>query len=349
MPAISLLSKTYTYTNGNPNDADEVELDLANAYANFGTIQTDYNQLVTGAYTLAGVKTFSSPITLSANSASVAGSLGYSSNVLSYYNGTKRVELTEAINANNYLGGKPPTYTSAATITLPAGLSAMDSTNANIMVVASDQVVSLASSGANGLDTGSEAGDTWYYVYLIGSSTDSATYPTKGLFSVTNEAASGSITLPANYDIKRQLPLAVRNDGSSNIIPFYCPQLGTVLYNEAFEPFGTSPLNVLNAGASTTFADVALSAFVPAIANVALLHTNTQVTGGGGSASGTLYVRPDGESHNGFSLYVKDNDYTHAQQYGLAILCPSQTIEYKSATNWVMHLDVTGYKVTEVA
>lgn len=60
MPSISLLSKTYTYTNGNPNDADEVELDMANAYANFSTVQTDYNQLVTGAYTIAGVKTFSS-------------------------------------------------------------------------------------------------------------------------------------------------------------------------------------------------------------------------------------------------------------------------------------------------
>lgn len=60
MPAISLLAKSYTYTNGNPNDADEVELDLANTFANFSTIQTDYNQLVTGAYTIAGVKTFSS-------------------------------------------------------------------------------------------------------------------------------------------------------------------------------------------------------------------------------------------------------------------------------------------------
>lgn len=60
MPALSLLTKTNTYTNGNPNDADEVELDLANAYANFASIQTDYNNLVTGAYTIAGVKTFSS-------------------------------------------------------------------------------------------------------------------------------------------------------------------------------------------------------------------------------------------------------------------------------------------------
>lgn len=62
MPALSLLTKTNTYTNGNPNDADEVELDLANAYANFASIQTDYNNLVTGAYTIAGVKTFSSNI-----------------------------------------------------------------------------------------------------------------------------------------------------------------------------------------------------------------------------------------------------------------------------------------------
>lgn len=60
MPALSLLTKSATYTNGNPNDADEVELDLANAYANFASIQTDYNNLVTGAYTIAGVKTFSS-------------------------------------------------------------------------------------------------------------------------------------------------------------------------------------------------------------------------------------------------------------------------------------------------
>lgn len=343
MPAISLLSKTYTYTNGNPNDADEVELDLSNAYANFGTIQTDYNQLVTGAYTIAGVKTFSSPITLSANSNTVAGSLGYSSNVLSYYNGTKRVELTEAINANNYLGGKPPTYTSAATITIPTGVVAMDSTNAALMEVASDQVVSLATSGANGLDTGSEASDTWYYVYLIGSSTDSATYPTKGIFSVTNEAASGSITLPANYDVKRQLPFAVRNDGSGDIIPFQPNGWGRILYTVNFLGGTAGPTYVLSGGTSATYASVSCAAFVPPISRVANVYLGQQTNVWAG------YVRPAGVSYNGLFIGINGTVGAGNSPYDMQV-SSSQAVEYKrTAGAGSLTIAIAGYTVTEVA
>lgn len=347
MPAISLLSKTYTYTNGNPNDADEVELDLSNAYANFGTLQTDYNQLVTGAYTIAGVKTFSSPITLSANNASVAGSLGYSSNVLSYYNGTKRVTLPQVLNAERYFGGKLPTYTSAASITLPTGLVAMDSTNANLMTVISNQVISLASSGANGLDTGSEASNTWYHVYLIGDST--GVNATKGVFSVTNEAVSGSITLPSGYNIKRQLPLSVRNDGSSNIIPFVCPRHGEVVYDVAIGDYNTPATatvvanNISNTG---SYADIDLSALVPPISKIVDMKA---VTLAASSSWHQNQIRPNGSSHNGIYVGSNSSNANVLPHVFRMATDSSQVIEYQSnLANAKLYAWVTGYVVTEV-
>lgn len=347
MPSISLLSKTYTYTNGNPNDADEVELDMSNAYANFGTIETDYNQLVTGAYTLAGVKTFSAGIVsttarLTAAPATTGGSLGYASNTLQYYNGTKVISLTEALNAKHFIGGNLPTYNNAASIIIPQGVTAFNSDNTAIIEAAGNLTVSLASSGANGLDAGSEASDTWYYVYLIGDT--SATNPTAGLFSVTNEAASGTITLPSGYDIKRQLPLAVRNDGSSNIIPFYCPDWGEVIYSVQCTHSNGSLQNgttqVLSAGTATTPTSVSCSSFIPAISEYGYFNYY-------GSGSHATSLAPAGSSR------VQTVFQTDASglETGVAWCQTStaQAVEYDRMTgSGSAYLDVMGYIVTEL-
>src|SRR5690606_23032620 len=108
-------------------------------------------------------------------------------------------------------------YSSASQITIGAG-ACRDSTNAYTLAVSGTLTVDITASGANGLDTGSEASNTWYYVYVIGDSTGVNT--PKGLLSVTNESSSGAITLPSGYDLKRQLPIAIRNNASSNILNF---------------------------------------------------------------------------------------------------------------------------------
>jgi hypothetical protein len=340
MPAISLLAKTYTYTNGPANDADQVELDLANAYSNFSTIQTDYNQLVTGAYSIAGLKTFTSGIATN-TIAEVTPAAGVTVDGLLIKDGG--LPDYQYI-VENYIKGLPPSYTSAATITLPDGLIVADSTNAHYLSTVGAQVVSLAASGANGLDTGSEASNTWYYLYLIGSSTDPATYPTKGLFSVTNEAVSGTVTLPANYDIKRQLPLAVRNDGSSDIIPFYCPVLGEVKYQtKVTHNTGTIQVgdnNILSAGTATTATSVSAASFIPPISRYGLFnHLGTGSLGTSLAEAGSGVVvnalRADASSFQMTQIWSKTNT--------------SQAVEYyRLGGSGSIYLDAIGYKVTEL-
>ena len=68
--------------------------------------------------------------------------------------------------------------------------------------------VDITASGANGLDTGAEAGSTWYYLWVIWNGTTTA-----GLLS----ASSTAPTMPSGYTHKA-LVGAVRNDGSSNFV-----------------------------------------------------------------------------------------------------------------------------------
>lgn len=65
-------------------------------------------------------------------------------------------------------------------------------------------------SGANGLDAGAEASDTWYYVWVISDGTTEA-----ALLS----ASSTNPTMPAGYTYKA-LVGAVRNDSSGDFIDF---------------------------------------------------------------------------------------------------------------------------------
>lgn len=69
----------------------------------------------------------------------------------------------------------------------------------------------IAASGALGLDTGSEAVSTWYYVYLIAKSS--------GDISAIFSTSSTAPTLPAGYDHYR-LASAVYNDSSGNFVNF---------------------------------------------------------------------------------------------------------------------------------
>lgn len=241
-----------------------------------------------------------------------------------------------------YIGGPAPKYTSAATCTFPSGMCAMDSTNAVLMTLAADVVPSLASAGAAGLDTGSEASNTWYYAYMIMK----ADLTTSIVWSVTNEKVSGSITLPSGYIYKRQLPLAIRNDGSSNIIPF--DVLGwarmpfikyrTSMSNHSGGATTAGTTNVLSAGTSATYAAVSCTSFIPPISvigqfNALATFANSAYITLRNAASG-LEIMCGGSA--GVATTVDCG-------------CPSQSLDYKRAAgSGSVSLDVVGYYVTEI-
>lgn len=244
-----------------------------------------------------------------------------------------------------FIGGPPPRYNAAASIIIPTGCRARNSTDTADIEAAGDLTVSLAASGANGLDTGTEANSTWYYVYIIKKSSDGTV---AGLLSVTNEAASGSVTMPSGYDRKRQLPLAIRNDGSGNIIPFVIgggwPYRPHVLWRDYEE---SATYRALNSGTQTTFTAVSLAGLVPPISKQASViafvdwlynhevHAYVRATGSGlsiGREVGMSYT------YGGETNTVPD-----------IITDASQSIDYKiTDATCPLSMWVYGFTVTEV-
>ena len=75
-----------------------------------------------------------------------------------------------------------------------------------------DLTVDITASGANGLDTGTESSNNWYYIWVI---YNPATATTAGLLS----ASSSAPTLPSGYAYKKFVS-AVLNNSSSNFKAF---------------------------------------------------------------------------------------------------------------------------------
>ncbi len=248
-----------------------------------------------------------------------------------------------------YFGGLPPFWTSASTVTIPSSFMCRDSVDSTNIVFDQDTVVSISASGKNGLDTGSEAGDKWYYLYAIADTTG-ANAPA-GILSEVNEQISGAIVMPPGFDKKRLLPLAIRNDGSGNFLKFTVaegwPQRPTILYDvtETYyngSAFTTGSTNIINAGAATSWTAVSAASFVPPISRIAVLHFINQTTG---SAFGYFTVRPSGSTTDGQGAHLANP----SDQVRRMPLNNSQQLEYRRNSGaGVLGIDVSGFIVTEV-
>lgn len=242
--------------------------------------------------------------------------------------------------------GPPPYYNDAASIIVPAGLIARSSDNTALIEVGSNITLSLASSGAAGLDTGAEASNTWYYVYLIKKSSDGTV---SAVFSTTNESVSGSITLPSGYDLKRQLPIAVRNDGSSNIIPFAVmagwPYRPYIQYRTNFyrtQSVGTDETQILTSGTQTAFTAVSAASYVPPISRAC------KVFGKGVVSASWWALRQTGSGLSaGFQLSQGANQ---GQMIVDVETDTSQQIDYRvqSGVGQALTASIMGFYVTEV-
>lgn len=93
--------------------------------------------------------------------------------------------------------------TNVAQVVVHAGSRVGADDGSIVMEVPSNITVDITASGANGLDTGAEAADTWYYLWLIFNPT---TEVVAGLLSTSPT----SPTMPSGYT-KKRLISAVRN------------------------------------------------------------------------------------------------------------------------------------------
>lgn len=136
-----------------------------------------------------------------------------------------------------------------------------------------NETLDITASGANGLDTGSEAGNTWYYAWAIGKADGTL----DGLLS----ASASSPTLPAGYTFKG-LICAARNNGSSNFIPFR-----QIDRNVQIQATG-----ILSAGAATSYTAVSTAAVAPPMATE--LFINAYIFTSSGTASCVLNIASHG-------------------------------------------------------
>ena len=286
------------------------------------------------------------PVVTSDPGTPVEGQLWYNStaNQVKYYDGssTKIVANTAPtiVYPAGHIAGPPPVWVDATAIKIPTGLKVASKDADYDIVFASDATCDFDNgNGANGLDTGGETSNAWYYLYAIADNTGVNT--TACLISAVNESVTGSITLPSGYNEKRQLPYSFRNNASSNIISQYVaggwPFNPLILYQVDFDIIaGTGPTEVLSAGAATTATAVDLSGVVSPLSKTSLLKFQMNSNG-----TASIYVRATGATDfdrlqvtafTGGTMYCRTNS--------------SQSIDYKLNTaSYPFDIAVYGYVI----
>ena len=134
----------------------------------------------------------------------------------------------------------------------------------DVMDIVLDEAVEINSAvvgDINGLDQGTLAASKVYAVYAIGDSSNKK--PSAGLLSL---ASNASPLMPFGYDSYRLVGYAV-TDGSADFLLHIMSGNNNYRLFTLDVPIATA----VTAGASATYADVALDAFVPRVANLPVL------------------------------------------------------------------------------
>lgn len=153
---------------------------------------------------------------------------------------------------------------------------------AGVHVLAQSLTLDAATTGANGLDTGTLAANSWYYIYLINNGTTTAS-----LLSLS----SSSPTMPGGYTFKYRVG-AQRTNGSAQFLRII--QKGNEAHYQVVAASTTPNLPIINSANLTTYTAVSISSFFPPVA--------TRIIGAGRSSSstGALSIAPNGDygDHN---------------------------------------------------
>lgn len=180
----------------------------------------------------------------------------------------------------------------------------------------------ITTSGAGGLDTGSEANNTWYYLWVVGNGTTVA-----GLLSTS----ATTPTMPAGYAYRARVG-AVRNESTGHFMTFV--QLGSTVARQS--------TTVLTNGLNFPFAAVSLTAAVPPTARRCVgsmtVNSNVDSTRVGGNLAATA----SGLWNLTMVANVSATSYW-SRPFELAIVEP-QTIYYQNGWSAPIALDITGWE-----
>lgn len=187
-----------------------------------------------------------------------------------------------------YLNGLQLTWTTATTLGVAAG-RARNSTNQNDIILSAAVTINGAANGANGLDTGSLANNTFYAVYVIGDSFQNQTP------AAIISADLSSPLLPFGYDMIRRVGY-VKTDGSAEFLPFRQEGSGV----DRWMWYDVAIATDITAGASATFAAVDMSDGIPSLTTGSMVNLLTVFTPTAGDD--TVQLRPgDSTATDGYT------------------------------------------------
>lgn len=186
-----------------------------------------------------------------------------------------------------------------------------DSSGVSYPAATVNLTINIAASGANGLDTGSEANSTWYYAYVIYNPT---TDTVAGLLS----ASATAPTMPDDYTYSSGALGAIYNSSGGDFIKYY----------QSGDEFWVGEVAATTTVPSGSYVSVSLALAVPPTAKAAKISGQWAYAT---SVSGVNYYAPS----NADDLAQKDNITTGGGTAATLIgehtipLITAQTIYYK--------------------
>lgn len=192
--------------------------------------------------------------------------------------------------------GSAPVWASNTTITMGT-LNCLDSLRTSL-ITCSSVTLNFSTTGLNGLDTGTIASNTWYYIYAILNPTTLAT----GYLASTSAT---SPTLPSGFTRFRLLTAVTTLAGSAvldNVDWFNWGNQHTVRYNNT-----TTDKQVLTGGTATAFTTISASTTAP----IGTTQLQLAIYGGTSNGERATWLRKTGSGvSDGRRVHMFFDDYS---------------------------------------
>lgn len=217
-------------------------------------------------------------------------------------------------------------------IKLGVGLCASDNDEDPVLInIEGEVTVDLASNGLNGLDAGSPAADTFYYLFAI-KNTDT------GAEGSLVSSSKDSPTLPSGFSAKR-LVGAFRTDDVGAILAFVISGLHHIKTHMYVCDLYTKCLVLIN-GTEEDWTDVSCASRIPpSIEKGIFCLCNYE------GSTAPVYMREDGSDGDGMSSFIPD--VCCHRKFSLG--CPSQVVEYQVDPGGIAFMAVAGFELDLIA
>lgn len=224
-----------------------------------------------------------------------------------------RSGLLNAVGIDNFKATNQGTSTPASQIKLTCDRARLWDPTGSTPALAKevDCTIDLSTSGANGLDVGSMADGTWYYLWLIGKceAGDARATDLAGLASLSATVPN----MPTGYTHRRLV--GVFRAGTGGAIQSFAQHAETWLYCERQLVMHRTSIIV-----RTT---QSLTAFLPPESRIALIKMRAFAPASNGAADGGLWVKGVEDRISAF-----DADYAEESQTTLWLPAPTRELDY---------------------